>query len=84
MNTMDVYGIVATSLLIGVVLTFIFSTLYDKFVPSKTERLDRKTKELFGDDYLPDFIKATDEQIGLNNNERAVDGVIVFKPEGTE
>jgi hypothetical protein len=73
---MEPLGVIAWSIMISIIFVLLVGTVVEAVLQhiakrKMTEKLDQKQKEIFGDDLLPEWIKATDEQIGI-------------RPEGTE
>tara|TARA_B100000287_G_scaffold425484_1_gene471868 strand:- start:1731 stop:2015 length:285 start_codon:yes stop_codon:yes gene_type:complete len=83
---MEPLGLIAWSVMVSMFFMLFVGSIWEQIrrhysKKRMQKKLDQKQREIFGelDGYLPEFIKATDEQIGYIEGE-----VIELRAEGTK
>jgi|TARA_R100000995_G_scaffold46694_1_gene22116 uncharacterized membrane protein YraQ (UPF0718 family) len=63
--SLELYQAIAVSLMFGVTVTVLIGLVAQEITEA---RLENENRKLFEDEYgIPNFVRATDEQIGIHN-----------------
>ena len=63
--SLELYQAIAVSLLFGITVTLMFGIVAQEISEARLAKENRKLFE--DDDGIPNFVRATDEQIGIHN-----------------